>query len=137
MKLIIPGKPIAKKRPRFVRKTGRAYDDQASESGRFLLTVREQIKDLKEPLEGPLFVSFFFYFEVPKSYPKKMHNAVANGDVLYHIKKPDGSNLCKFCEDILNNEVWHDDSQICELFVAKYYSIKARTEIMISELKGD
>ena len=140
MKLIIMGKPIAKKRPRFVRKTGRAYDDQASESGRFLLTVREQIN--AKQVEGffiagkPLIASFFFYFEVPKSYPKRMHKAVESGQLIPHTKKPDLSNLVKFAEDILNNELWKDDSQIAESFCSKYYALKARTEIILTEWKG-
>ena len=65
-----------------------------------------------------------------------MHKAVESGQLIPHVKKPDNSNLAKYCEDILNGEAYHDDSQIVELYCSKYYALKARTEIILTEWKG-
>lgn len=119
IELFIPGDPIAKKRPRFVRrgKFVGTYNSQETEEGRFLLSVREQYK--RELLEGPLRVEMLFLFPRPQShYGKK---GLKSSAPAYHTKKPDLDNLVKFAKDCLNNEVWNDDCQVTRLTVVKKY----------------
>jgi Holliday junction resolvase RusA-like endonuclease len=57
----IPGKPIAKARPRFARrgKFVTTYSAQETEEGNFYMLAREQVK---QKMTGPLKVSIFFAF---------------------------------------------------------------------------
>ncbi len=128
IKLIIPGKPIAKHRPRFARR-GKfvvTYSDQETEEGRFLWELKNQWK--QEPLEGPIQVRAFFYMPIPASAPKKQKAQMELVEPP-HIKKPDLDNCVKFLKDCCNQVIWHDDSQVCRLYASKAYSAKPRTEM--------
>ncbi|MCK4525918.1 RusA family crossover junction endodeoxyribonuclease [candidate division WOR-3 bacterium] len=130
---IIPGNPIAKKRPRFARrgKFVTTYNDQETEEGRFLWEIKQQIK--RSPIKGPIKISCIFYMPRPKSHYGTGKNAgklKLNAPAL-HTKKSDLDNLEKFVYDCLNHVVWKDDSQIVESIAKKLYSDKPRTEIKI------
>lgn len=134
IEIIVSGKPIAKKRPRFARR-GRfvmTYSDQETEEGKFLLMAKEQINC--EPLSGPLVLCAMFFMPMPKSMPKYKQALAAEGRLL-HIKKPDLDNLLKFSKDCLNGLAWNDDAQVC-LYgtpTGKRYDPNPRTEIKIYE----
>ena len=51
--------------------------------------------------------------------------------VVHHFHKPDCDNLAKFYMDCMNNLVYRDDSQICDLRVKKVYSMVPSTLIRI------
>ena len=136
---IIPGKPIAKKRPRFARrgKFVMTYNDQETEEGRFLWEVKQQIKC--PLLEGPIKIACVFYMPRPKSHYGTGKNAgklKTNAPTL-HTKKPDLDNMLKFCYDCLNQITWKDDSQIVENVAKKFYSDNPRTDIKIWTIKKD
>ena len=130
---IIPGNPIAKKRPRFARrgKFVTTYNDQETEEGRFLWEIKQQIK--RPPIKEPIKISCIFYMPRPKSHygtGKNVGKLKLNAPAL-HTKKPDLDNLEKFVYDCLNYVVWKDDSQIVESIAKKFYSDKPKTEIKI------
>jgi Holliday junction resolvase RusA-like endonuclease len=132
--IMIPGTPIAKKRPRFFRRKNfvGAYNPQETEEGKFLLLAKEQFN--RAPLEGPLRLSCGFYMPIPKSTSKKKRLAMMN-DEIRPDKKPDMSNLLKFVEDCLNEVVWRDDSQIVSFGkMDKFYSEEPRTYVQVEEL---
>lgn len=136
---IIPGNPIAKKRPRFARrgKFVTTYNDQETEEGRFLWEVKQQLK--QPPLEGPIKISCIFYMSRPKNHYGTGKNAgklKLNAPTLY-TKKPDLDNLEKMVFDCLNHVAWKDDSQIVESVARKIYSENPRTEIKIWTTKTD
>jgi Holliday junction resolvase RusA-like endonuclease len=122
---IIPGKPVAKKRPRFARrgKFVTTYNDQETEEGRFLWEIKSQWK--RPQIEGPVSLKANFFFD----YPKSMPNKVVASDPSY-TKKPDLDNLCKFFKDVFNGTVWKDDSLVIAMSATKSYG-KARSEITI------
>lgn len=128
--ITIPGKPIAKKRPRFARvgKFVKTYNDQETEEGRFLFEVQKQWK--QEPLEGPLRLSCIFSMPIPKSTSKKRRALMAQGNI-HHTKKPDLDNLIKFVKDCLNTVVWRDDSQVVSISASKIYHENPKTIIYI------
>ena len=133
LKFNIPGKPIAKKRPRFFRRgnfTG-TYNDQRTEEGRFLWEVQNQLPlGMNGPIiesEGHICMRVIFYMPIPKSTSKKKRQIL-----LYHTKKPDLDNLVKFVKDCFNDVVWKDDSQVAELHAGKMYSEDTRTEITVT-----
>ena len=129
--ITVPGKPISKLRPRFVRRGNfvHSYNPQETEEGRWILVARQQIHE-KIPQGIPIAVRYLFFLPIPVGTPKKKRE-----NVLYHIKRPDISNLIKFCEDCLTGELWYDDSQIAELTAAKLYNDNPRTEIVVEWMK--
>lgn len=132
LQFTIPGKPIAKRRPRFFRK-GKfvgTYNEQVTEEGAWLLEAKRQIGD-HNLFTGPICLKLEFVMSIPKSTSKKELKKLASNP--YHIKKPDLDNLIKFVKDCLNQFVWQDDSQVCLIQASKYYGKAARTEIEIEE----
>lgn len=131
MEITIPGKPIAKKRPRFFRRGNHVgtYNAQETEEGRWILEAKGQIK---AAIEGAVIATMEFVMPIPKSL-RKRDVALLEAGQYYHTKKPDASNLVKFAEDCLNGLAWKDDSQIVKLTVTKRYGKEPQTKI---ELKG-
>jgi len=111
MKVIVSGKPISKMRPQFVKKTGRAYNGQETEEGRFLLQCLDSFKEKKA---GPLTIRCLFVFARPKSHYGTGRNALILKDKApeHHLKIPDVDNLIKFVCDCLNNTAYADDCQL-------------------------
>jgi len=130
MRITIPGKPIAKKRPRFSRR-GKfvvTYNDQETEEGRWILEAKRQIDRV---IEGPVIAHMRFYMPIPKSMAKR-DCALVDAGQYYHTKKPDLDNLVKFAKDCLNGYAWRDDSQVVKLTALKVYAREPRTEIEIA-----
>uniref|UniRef100_A0A6M3LIP7 Putative endodeoxyribonuclease n=1 Tax=viral metagenome TaxID=1070528 RepID=A0A6M3LIP7_9ZZZZ len=116
MKIIIPGKPIAKARPRFVRRGKHVitFNPQETEEGKWLLSARGQIP---KPIEGPIEMFCEFVFDRPKSHfgTEKNSDKLKPSAPYFHTNKIDVDNLLKFCNDCLNGEAYKDDCQIVEL----------------------
>lgn len=132
MTIIIPGPPIAKKRPRFAKRGNFAttYSEQVTEEGRVYLEIRQQW-GARAPIEGPVEVSFLFVFPVPKSASKKARAAMLDGSIP-HTKKPDLDNCIKFYKDVANGLIWRDDCQVFNYRGArKIYGEQPRTEIAV------
>jgi len=132
MKIIIPGKPIAKKRPRFSRR------------GKFVVTYSAQKEVELEvsqviqrqapgcPIESPISIYLWFGMPIPKSTSKKQ-SQLMRGGFTSHAKRPDLDNLVKFYLYVMNDLVFKDDSQIFYLTAFKEYTDKPRTEIVVTE----
>lgn len=137
--ITVPGKPIAKARPRFVRKGNfvDAYDCQATEEGRFLWECKAQLMKIgwitPIPRGVPVELLCRFYFPIPKS-EKKLLRRVQDGEVIFHAKKPDLDNCVKFIKDIFTGFVWWDDGQVVRISALKYYGLEPRTGITVSTL---
>ena len=133
MKIVIPGKPIAKKRPRFVRrgKFVGTYNDQETEEGKWLLLAKSQIT---KKCKGAVSIKCMFYMPIPKNTPKKNIDLIKEGYIVPHAKKPDLDNLIKFVKDCLNEFAWQDDSQVYKIKGLKIYGIDPKTEIKITEI---
>ena len=129
------GKPIAKKRPRFVRRGAfvGTYNDQETEEGRFLLQITEQSKKygVKLPLSGPIWIEIAFDMPIPKSTSKKNVVKMMTGEI-EHTKKPDIDNLVKFVLDCFNGHIIGDDSSVVCLRAKKRYAKDPLTNIVIS-----
>jgi len=136
--ILIKGKPIAKKRPRFVVKNGRlwAYNSQETEESLWIYQAQEQI-DFK--YNEPIGIEVTFYLPRPKNHYGTGKNAgkLKKNAPHYHTKKPDLDNLEKFCFDCLNNLAWIDDAQIISVVSSKKYDDLPRTEIEIMRMEND
>lgn len=129
--IIIPGTPIAKKRPRFFRRGEyiKSYNPQEAEEGRFRFEIKSQWAN-KEPTKYPMIVRMQFVFQIPKGTSKKNQAMMLSGEIR-HSKKPDIDNLAKFYLDAMNGIVFHDDRQVYELDLSKLYGHYAHTGIVI------
>lgn len=128
--IVVLGKPIAKKRPRFARR-GKfvvTYNDQQTEEGRFLFEVQKQWNRM--PLLGAIKIDLRFFMPIPASTSKKQ-TALMEGGAVPHTKKPDIDNLIKFVLDCLNGVVFNDDSQIVKISGSKVYHPYPGTEILL------
>jgi len=130
--IYIPGKPIAKKRPRFVRKGNfvGAYNEQVTEEEHWKIQATQQIK---KPLEGALSLDVLFIMPIPKSWPK-IRREKAVHFTIWHIKTPDLDNLVKFVKDCLNGLAWYDDKQVAILNAFKRYGPEPGTSITIKQI---
>ena len=138
--LIIPGPPIAKKRPRFYRKgnfVGTYKDDkEQTEEGRFLFHISQQFNG--PMFEGALVLVLGFYMPIRNNDIRtKKLKADMDARLIPHTKKPDVDNLEKFVLDALNNIVWRDDRAIIDVRKFKQFSDRPRTEIMVREWAGE
>jgi Holliday junction resolvase RusA-like endonuclease len=134
--ITIPGKPIAKARPRFVRKGNfvDTYNCQETEEGRFLWECKRQLMAIGwlTPIEKgiPVELLLRFYFPIPKN-EKRLLKRVQTGELVFHVKKPDLDNCIKFILDCFNDFVMSDDSQVVRISALKYYALEPRTGITV------
>ena len=132
---VVPGEPVGKGRPRFVRQTGRAYTPQRTADYEKLVrqSYKQQVK--LEPFEKgvPLSLHVDVYQQIPKSASKRKQEAMIGRKIL-PTKKPDCSNILKSIEDGLNGVAYADDSQIVRVSVAKFFSETPEAVVTIKRL---
>ena len=130
-KYILAGSPLALARCRASTNNGilRIWDSQAEIKVISGLQLRKQLGS-EEPFPAgiPLEVDCVFYFDIPKSRHKQVHE----NDIM--LFKPDIDNLLKFILDASNKVLFRDDSQIAILTSQKRYSQNPRTEFTIKTL---
>jgi Holliday junction resolvase RusA-like endonuclease len=132
IKLIIPGEPCAKQRPR-VCKFG-TYTPTKTVNYEALIQQLYIIGNHGKQLEGQLGMFVVAYFSIPKSTPKAKLSAIMSGKTR-PTKKPDWDNIGKIISDALNGLAYRDDSQIVTATVQKQYSPdNPRVEVEIFEI---
>lgn len=131
----VPGTPVGKGRPRFVRETGRTYTPE--KTANFETLVKWEYhrqcgdKHLRNGAELGMRVEAFF--PIPQSKSKRVQRDMELG-LIRHIHKPDADNLLKAVADALNHVAYHDDSAIVYAEVTKRYSRTPETRITVWEL---
>ena len=132
-RIIIPGDPISKRRPRFSRhgKYVVTYSDQKKDYDRISAIVRTQYTG--EITIMPVIVFMVFKLKRPKSHygTGKNSRALKISAPVQHVTKPDIDNCAKWIMDILTGIVWEDDAQAVKLIAEKRYSEIAETIIEI------
>ena len=135
--ITIPGNPIAKKRPRFVRrgKFNMTYNAQETEEGLVIVQAMQQMNGVK-PICGPVDVFISFRIGRPRSHygTGKNSNVVKQSAPEWPIKKPDIDNAVKFYLDCLNGIAWQDDAQVVGLRSIKSWG-DPETVIMIKPVE--
>ena len=131
----ILGEAVAKGRPRLTKKGITYTPTKTREFEDYVRSVASQYAP-KELLKGALVMELHFFFQRPKSLPKR---------VVHHIKKPDVDNLCKGIMDSLEprkrpkksqnpleGAIYENDAQIMDLWVTKEYG-EPRVEVKITD----
>lgn len=136
-KLVIPGDPVPQARPRVYRtKRGvRGVDPPKSRAYKSLVGLYARHQWHREPLSTPLKVNVTVYRPIQNSGSKALKKRKLQG-VERPVVKPDVDNYYKSVSDGLTGIVWHDDNQIVEINVAKFYDDGAgpRVEIQVEEI---
>ena len=90
---VVQGKPSAKQRPRFSRRS--VYNSQKSVEDRFRWELKKQLPRgfTALPRDTALSVECGFFLPIPKSVSKKQRSLM-NEEKFWHTKKPDLDNHC-------------------------------------------
>lgn len=145
MRIVIPGKPIPKARPRMVLRDGktRAYDPQWQEKyavrAQFIKAMRRALSSENREIaieasnlaKARVFeMVVWFYLPLNDSDSEAQKNAKLWGfEPCNH--KPDCTNMLKFYEDAANEVLYPDDCMIVSGSFKKEYAEIPRTEIEI------
>ena len=125
----VPGKPYAKKRPRFSRRSGRAYDP--ADNSKAEASIGHIAASLfPAPIMGPVLVDVRCTFACPASWSKKKRAELIHRP---HTQKPDGDNLLKAVKDALNRIAWADDGQVFDARIRKVWGEIDQTVVHVEE----
>lgn len=131
IKIIIPGTPVAKGRPR-LGKYG-TYTPEKTVNYENLVQYAYMDQAEGKKLQGALQMVIDLYFPIAKSYSKKRVEVIKEMEEM-HTKKPDASNCLKSIEDALNGFAYRDDSQVVKVVAEKFYSTEPRAKVIINEV---
>ncbi len=135
VKFIVLGNPVGKGRPRFT-KTGHAFTPKDTVNYETLVHMEylNQCGNARFPDDAMLDMRIKAYYSIPQSKSKKKKELMRAG-VIRPTKKPDMDNCIKIIADALNKIAYHDDTQIVDCQVRKFYSDDPRVEVRILEIK--
>ena len=131
----IPGKAQAKQRPRMGR-SGIVYTPK--ETLVYENYVKMCYSDYANqfgwlPYENQVRAEIEVLVAVPKSDSKTKKKAKIEG-MIRPAFKPDCDNLAKSILDSLNGLAYHDDKQVVELSIKKYYAENAEVRVRLTEV---
>lgn len=131
VKFTIPGEPKGKGRHR-TTKTGRTYtpEDTVMYENLIKTMYRQQCGNIRFDDNDQLDMRITAYFPIPKSVSKKKREAMIN-HLVRPTTKSDWDNIGKIVGDALNNIAYHDDKQIVDGQVRKFYSEEPRVVVTI------
>jgi Holliday junction resolvase RusA-like endonuclease len=113
----VPGEPVAKGRPRFVRATGRTFTPAKTANYEGAVAdAASKAMDGREPFDGPLRVTIRATFLVPQSWSQKRKR-----EAVWKASRPDVENIVKACLDAMNMVAYRDDAQVVELTAQKKF----------------
>jgi Holliday junction resolvase RusA-like endonuclease len=119
----IPGEPVAKGRPRFSRKSGRAYTPATTAKAETNIRACMFAQAGQPMLDGALDVDLVCVMPIPGSWSARKQ-ASARAGVVRPAGRPDLENMVKTVLDAGNGVLWKDDSQVCGLAATKTYGDK-------------
>lgn len=125
--------PVPQKQTRFAMngKHPHAYDPSKKD----LLQLQWMIKAYapKEPIAGPVAVSYTFYLPIPKT-TSRVKSGQMDRNMIKHIVKPDLDNLAYIVTNAMKGIIYNDDSQIVEKHERKVYGLEPRIVVEIRDL---
>lgn len=120
---VVPGKPVAKGRPRFTRAGGgRAFTPAKTVNYEALVAICAQQAGVR-PLSGPVFLSVLAVWKCPESEHQKRKPAVER----WKDTGADSDNVLKIVGDALNGIAYADDRQVVRAVVEKRIAAQGLT----------
>ena len=128
---VIPGQPVAHKRPRFTR--GRVYSAHGKDLKRLRGIMVQAMKNQSMTMitDIPVAVDLGFYMAVPKYKRKKLDAKLIEDELAPVATRPDVDNLSKLVLDAMNETVIKDDGLVFAMSAAKTYSNNPRTVVTV------
>ena len=120
----IPGTFTGKQRPQTVTlRNGRSLTYTPKKTVNYetfvkLIYLENHFPNLQK---SPFFMQVDIYYQIPKSYSKKLKEQCLKQQA-EPIKKPDDDNIVKAISDALNGIAYYDDSQRTELIATKNWT---------------
>jgi Holliday junction resolvase RusA-like endonuclease len=119
--VIINGEPVAKGRPRFVRKTGVAFTPSHVRKYEAHGRLAAQLAmDGRPPIDVPVRVELLIELATPGSWSAKRRDAALRGEIR-PTSRPDTDNYIKSALDAINSIVIADDGQAVEIHAEKKF----------------
>lgn len=84
------------------------------------------------PTKNPVSIEFEHILPFPETIRKKILKNKFHEE-LFHIKRPDTTNLNKQMEDCLSGIIFVDDKQVIEISGKKVYGLEVGTKIKVYE----
>jgi Holliday junction resolvase RusA-like endonuclease len=133
VKFTVLGEPKGKGRPRMTAR-GRTYTPKDTVQYENLVRIeyRRQCGDFKFQDGTPLDARITAYFSIPQSVSKKKRQMMMEHKVR-PTKKPDVDNVAKVVLDSINGVAYHDDAQVVDCQVRKFYSDNPRIVVTLQE----
>ncbi len=133
----VPGAPQGKGRPKFSTINGhvnaRTPDKTVVYENLIRTEFRQQCGSKKFEPGVMLDLRIRAYYAIPESVSKKKKAAMEKGEIR-PTKKPDADNILKVVADSLNQIAYHDDAQIVDTQIRKFYSRYPRLEVSIQNI---
>ncbi len=135
VKFTVLGMPTAKGRPRMTRQ-GHTYTPQKTVMYENLvrLEYQRQCGSFQFGRDALLDVRMIAYYPIPKSVSQKKRQMMADHRIR-PMKRPDVDNVCKSILDSLNQIAYHDDAQVVDCQVRKFYGDTPKVVVTIEEIK--
>jgi len=134
LSFVVIGTPVGKARARIVYGKG-AYTPEKTRAAEEEIGWLAKEAWAGKPLQdGPVSLTVYFFFPIPRSWPREKRVLALNCELLPTVK-PDLDNCTKLVSDALTGIVWKNDSQAIFIRVAKFYSDRPRTEIVVGSLE--
>ena len=126
------GEPVGKARPKFYNNIAVTPKKTVNYENLVKMEYHAQCGNAYFPDKEPVYVLIDCYMAAPQSASRKKLQQMLS-EILRPIKKPDFDNVGKIICDSLNLIAYHDDSQIVDGRVRKFYSDKPRVVVTISD----
>lgn len=136
VKFTVLGTPTAKGRPRMTRQ-GHTYTPQKTAMYENLvrLEYQRQCGSFQFSRDASLDVRMIAYYPIPKSVSKKKRQMMAEHRIR-PMKRPDVDNVCKSILDSLNQIAYHDDAQVVDCQIRKFYGDTPKVTVTIEEIES-
>jgi len=137
IKFTVPGEPQGKGRPKFSTFNGHVTARTPDKTVLYENLVRTMYQYSNPGRRFPdgemLDLRVIAFYTIPTSASRKRREAMIAGTIR-PTKKPDADNILKVVADSLNNIAYHDDAQIVDTQLRKFYSTEPRLEITIQSV---
>lgn len=130
IEFVVPGIPVPKGRPRLGKNAVYTPAKTKLYERAVGYYAREAMRGVNIAT-GAVSVEMRFYMPVPASYSGVKRLKALSGE-LRHVTKPDASNILKSIEDGMNNIVYVDDNQVCDITASKFYGELPHAAIKVS-----
>lgn len=130
-RIVVPGPPTGKGRPRFDPRTGRAYTPKGTRLAEGVVRDAWTHAGCPRLPDGPVAMTVVAVMARPKGHRTAKGLLNKKGKATPRpTKKPDFDNVAKLIGDALNRHAYHDDAQIVEVGIVKRWATGSEDECM-------